>query len=161
MKKILLSVFVISLSICGCTHTVTRYSGENEIEFYSRVEKISKGQNDLLIETINKEKYKGRELKIDVDTTSFTDNSTNLIIIKKTQNISTITFPQMSKGAFDGFLFGSLIGGGIGLVGQLKDIGGSAPQGDVYFLLYSTLAGAAAGTIYGLINPSSIIIKIN
>lgn len=161
MKKIFISILILSLLISGCTHTISKYSNEYEIDFYNRIEKMCEKKDELTIETINKEKYKAKELKITVDTTSFIENKKNLLIIKKTQEISSISFTPMYRGAFEGFLYGSLIGGGAGLLVQLKEAGVGSPKGDVYFILYSALTGAAVGTIYGLINPGRVIIKIN
>jgi hypothetical protein len=150
----------ISLLVSSCTHTISKYSNEQELEFYNRIGKICESKDDITVETVDKVKYQGGELSITLDTTSFIDYRTNQFIVKNTQEISSISFSEMSRGAFEGFLYGAMIGGGVGLSSQLINLGG-APKGDIYFILYSAITGAVAGVIYGLINPSKTIIKIN
>lgn len=161
MKKCFLLIIILSLIAIGCSHTIYKYSNENNSEFYNRIIKICESQDELIIETIHKEKYSARKLRITVDTTSFIENNSNRIISKSTSEISLISFSKMSRGAFDGFLIGTLVGGGIGLLSQTKAMGGAAPKGDLSFVLYSTLAGSAIGITYGLINPGRITIKLN
>jgi hypothetical protein len=159
MKKISISLLILLLINNGCTHSILQYSNEKDDEFYARVEKLCEKRNDLLIETIDDTIHNAGELKVNKDTISFIENNTNQIIIKKTYEIKSISFTQTSRGIFDGLIYGTLIGSGVGLLGQLNPKGGAAPKGDIYFLLYSALTGAAIGITYGLINPGKIIIK--
>ena len=166
MKKIKILEMIITtifflIVFNGCAHTFVKYNNEKDLNFYKEVEKLCE-KEDLTIETISREEYKAKDLKITRDTTSFIDNKTNLTIHKKTKDISTISFHQKLRGAFEGFLYGTLAGGGLGLLSQLSFGGGSgSPKGDVYLILYSALTGAVLGTTYGVIHQSKTTIKIN
>ncbi|MDX9925052.1 MAG: hypothetical protein RBS48_09815, partial [Ignavibacteriaceae bacterium] len=70
-------------------------------------------------------------------------------------------FSQPVRGAFEGFLYGTLIGGGVGFSPSIFSSGIGHPRLSIDFLLYSTLAGAVIGTTYGIISESKIVIKIN
>lgn len=161
MKRRIMTILTLSFLICGCSHTIMQYGNEQDDIFYARVEKICENKNDLLIGTIDKKEYNARELKVTKDSTSFVENKNNQKIVKRTKDIVSVSFAETERGAFDGLLYGSLIGGSVGLLAQLKSVGGAAPKGDVYFIFYSAAAGAALGTAYGLINPGTITIKFN
>ncbi len=162
MKKIIASILISSLLVSGCTHNLLKYSNEHEFEFYSRINKLCENKNDLTLEMIDGQKYNIKELIISEDSTKFVDIKSNTTIIKSTKEISSISFTDIGRGVLDGFLSGLWIGGGTGLlIGQLKLGGGSGQEGRVYYLIYSVLAGTIIGAIYGYINPSTTIIKIN
>ena len=162
MKKIIAAILISSLLVSGCAHNLIKYSNEHELEFYSRVNKLCENKDDLTLEMIDGQKYCVKELVLSTDTTKFVDIKSNTAICKITNEISTLSFTDSGKGAVDGFLSGLWIGGGTGLLaGQLISSGSSGGIGRFYLLIYSVLAGTVIGAIYGLLNPSTIIIKIN
>lgn len=161
MKKTFVSVILLLLLSSGCTHTFIQYSNEDNNEFFTRVERLCKDRDDLIIQTVDKIEYNARELKISEDTTDFIEISTNKFISISTEQISTISFSQPVRGAFEGFLYGTLIGGGVGFSPSIFSRGIGHPGLSIDILLYSTLAGAVIGTTYGIISESKSVIKIN
>ena len=161
MKKIIASILISSLLISGCAHNLSKYGNEPQVDFYYRVTKLCENNNDLTIEVLDGKKYKGKELRMTSDSTSFKELETNALIVLKTQEVNTISFTQIGRGIFEGFLYGSLIGGVTGLAPQLIFGGQGTPKGDIYLVLYTAITGAVIGSIYGLINKSKTIIKIN
>jgi hypothetical protein len=125
MKRIIICFLILSIFVSGCAHTISKYSNETRNEFYSRAEKICEKKDDLIIETVDGDNYKVRELRITEDTTSFIENSSNLFVVKKTTEIKWVSFYEALRGATEGLIYGSLICGGAGVLGQLNTSGGS------------------------------------
>ncbi|MCK9281589.1 MAG: hypothetical protein M0P71_13265 [Melioribacteraceae bacterium] len=121
---------------------------------------ICKDRYDLIIQTIDKNEYQVKELKISEDTTGFIENSTNEFITITTDRISTISFSQPVRGAIEGFINGTRISSGVGISPSVMSGGKGDPGLDINFLLYSTFEGAVIGTTYGIISESKIVIKI-
>ncbi len=162
MKRIIGSILISSLLITGCSHNLSKYSNEQESEFYDRINKLCENKDDLILEVTGGQKYSIKKLIMSADSTKFIDIKSNMTTIISTNEIITLSFTDSSKGAFDGFLSGLWIGSGTGLLaGQLISSGSSGGIGRLYLLIYSVLAGVVIGSAYGLLNPGTTIIKIN
>jgi hypothetical protein len=163
MGKPIIGMFLAVLFLSGCAHNISKLTNESNHEYIRRVANLCNHKNELIIETTNNDIYKAKELKITIDSTSFIETTTNHKEIKDTKEISSISFSQKCRGAYEGLLFGSLIGASAGLGIELlgQGGGGSAPKGNVYTIIYSSLAGGIIGIAYGIFEPGTIKIKVN
>ena len=159
MKKIIASILALSLLISGCTHHLEKYSNESQDEFYKRTSELCKNKDELVITTIDGEKYIGKKLIITKDTISL-EQRTRVPLVMETKKVNKISFFERERGAFDGFLNGLWIGGGVGLI-SVKLFKGSEQPGGALVLFYSIIVGGIVGIMYGILNPSETIIKIN
>ena len=147
--------------VSGCTHVIVKEVNEKDSEFYDKVEKLC-NEKDLTIKTKDYEEYKANNLMIHGDTSSFLEKETKLLMNKNNYELSSISFQQSSRGAFEGFLYGTISGGGLGLLFQFPNASaGRSPKGDVNFIIYSAAIGAVIGTVYGLLSKSTTIIEMN
>lgn len=159
MKKIIASILALSLLIGGCTHHLEKYSNESQDEFYKRTSELCKNKDELVITTIDGEKHIGKQLLITKDTTSL-EQRTHVPLVMETKKVNRISFFEKERGAIDGFFNGMWVGGGVGLI-SVKLFKGSGQSGSALVLFYSVIVGGIVGMLYGILNPSETIIKIN
>jgi len=157
MKKIISLILLLSISLNGCIHHIPYYQNESREDFHRRVNNLCNGKL-IVIELTDGKKYYGKEIKVSTDSTSFIEITSNTTQILRTKEILSISFDESGRGMFEGFLYGALIGGVIGIIPQLPGAGGT-PKGDIYAIIYISIIGAGLGSIYGLLTGSNTIIK--
>ncbi len=161
MKKVVSAILILGILVSGCTHNLGKYSNETHEDFYYRVSKLCEKKNELTIEGLDGKRYKGTDLRITSDSTILKELETNTLIVLKTKEVNTISYTQMGRGIFEGFLFGTSISSGILLASIYFSNGGGHPGISETALIFVPIIGAVVGIVYGLINQSTTNIEIN
>ncbi|MBU2493639.1 MAG: hypothetical protein KJ571_13515 [Bacteroidetes bacterium] len=147
MKKIIISILIFSFALSGCSRIITRNDYEIREKYYQKINKICEDKDELIIKVYENEEYKGKEIKISDDYTTFINLSSNTLKKINTRDIVQIKFDGTGTEGFEGFLFGALAGAGISVLlipqngegpGTLLVIAGLIAVGSIVGLIFST-----------------------
>lgn len=107
MRKSLLLILLVCASALGCVHTHRR--NQQQPEKY--IEEVNRAAQDRPSRIIlqNEERYLGKELKVAIDSTSWTEASDGTRRTTATAQIREIRIVNRGKGAWEGFRTGFLV----------------------------------------------------
>jgi hypothetical protein len=149
MKKINPWAALLLIYSIGCTH-VTMVNHDSPDASYYEVNKKGAGRKSQ-IELINHERYLGKDVTIDSDSTSWSDAPTGLKRTVPTAAIGQIQIIDHDRGALDGFLIGAITGaipGGVLYAGLAE---GLCETGDCNTTTAAILGGVVGGAAVGLV----------
>lgn len=157
MKRIIASVLISSLLISGCSYDISKGEYEKNQQFYERVNKVCKDKDELIIRIKDGKSFKGKEIKVASDTTTFVNLESNFVERITTNKITEIEFSGTGTSIFEGFLFGSLAGGGSATLFFPES--GSEKGGRAIGILLGIAIGGLIGVIYSILShPHTVVI---
>ena len=158
MKKLVASILLLSFTLSACSHVIPKYQNESRSEFYNRINKLTKDKTVSLKMTSEQTIIDCKELQVNPDSINYRDVNSNSLRSIATNKIISVSFNEGERGAWEGLLYGSLIGGVSGLISILV-LSNGHQSGNPFVILYSAVAGAIIGAIYGSNNDSKTIIE--
>ena len=159
MKKLVASILLLSFTLSACSHVIPKYQNESKSEFYARINKLTKNKT-VLLKMASEQTIECKELQLNPDSTKYRDVNSNSLRTIATNKIISASFNEGERGAWEGLLFGTLIGGVAGLIPNfILPKGTSHPSGDPMLIIYGAIAGAVIGVIYGSYNESKTTIN--
>ena len=154
MKKLVASILLLSLTLSACSHVLPKYQNESTSEFYTRINKLTKDRI-VSLKMVSEQTYECKILQVEEDSTSIYDVNSNSFRTVMTNNIISVSYNDGKRGAWDGFMYGLVIGGIVGLLPNLLLSKGTGhPSGNPFLILYGALAGIIIGVTYGSYNDS-------
>ena len=157
MKKIIASILALSLLISGCSYNISREKHEPINKYFERINTIFKNKSELLIRTLEGNSYVANQLQISDDNLNFFNLATGQLEKLKIDRVYSVEFQDKGIGAFEGFIFGALIGGG-GTAIFYPTSSGEAKQGRAVAILAGIFIGGLTGIgINAFINKTTTI----
>jgi len=161
MKKLVAYILLFSFTLSACSHVLPKYQNESKSEFYARINKLTKDRI-VSLKIVSEQTYDCKILQVNSDSTSIYDINSNSFRTVMTNNIISVSYNDSERGAWDGLIYGFLIGGIVGLLPNLfLSKGAGHPSGNPFLILYGALAGIVIGVTYGSYNDSKTTILIN
>jgi hypothetical protein len=160
MKKLVALILLLSFTFSACSHVIPKYQNESAQDFYNRINNLCKDKV-VSLKLNNEQAFDCKEIKVSADSTSYLDVNSSSLKTIKTNKIISISFSEGERGAWEGLLYGTFIGGAAGLIPNLVLPKGTGhPSGNPLIILYGALAGAVIGVIYGSYNESKTTIVL-
>jgi len=156
MRKFNQVFVLIAILITGCSHTITRYNTESELEYYERINKYLSDKDEILIEADKNNQIVAQNIILTKDSVTYINLKTNSIATESTKNISTITVNEKGRGVMEGSVYGLLLGGAIGVAFTEIFLGGGHPGFSPEIIIGFPTAGSLLGAIIGYANESKI-----
>ncbi len=97
MKKIIVSILLVSFFISGCAHSYSIESNESTIQFYNRVNNKCLGKEDLFLVKKDGDKIKVNAFTLAPDSTIYSKFELGTFGYIKTSELSQIEFRNQSK----------------------------------------------------------------
>ena len=161
MKKLVASILLLSFTLSACSHVLPKYQNESRSEFCARINKLTKDKT-VLLKMASEQTIECKELQVKPDSTNYRDVNSKSLCTISTNLIISASFDEGERGAWEGLLFGTLIGGVAGLIPNfILSKGTNHPSGDPMLIIYGAIAGAVIGVIYGSYNESKTTIEIS
>jgi hypothetical protein len=139
------------LAVAGCASPRWQVDSWHPDASYERFEQEMAGK-EVRVDLGDGSTHRGRNLRIDAETTSWTDPSSGTQAHVPTDDVWRLQTRSSGKGAGSGFLKGLLIGGGVGALAGASsggdgalDAGSSAAAGAIALGLVGGIVGAIAG----------------
>jgi hypothetical protein len=107
MRKSFLLILLVCASALGCAHTHRRNQQPPE-KYYEEINRAAQDRTSRII-LQNEERHLGNEVKVAIDSTSWTEASTGSRRITATAQIREIQMVNRGKGAWEGFRTGFLV----------------------------------------------------
>jgi hypothetical protein len=159
MKKLVAFILLLSFTLSACSHVVPKYQNESRSEFYNRINKLTKDKT-VSLKMVSGQTIDCKELQVNPDSTNYRDVNSHSLWSIATNKIISVSLNEGERGAWEGLLYGTLIGGVAGLIPNLiLTKGTSHPSGDPMLIIYGAIAGAVIGVIYGSYNESKTTIE--
>jgi hypothetical protein len=170
MKRIIVSVLIVSFFLSSCTHSfqITKY--ETNLQFYKKINDMCDGIYEIILRTTD-----GKELRVNnfimmPDSSQYINLLNNKTEFVNTNTLKEMVYKETSRGIFDGGGLGLASGGIAGLVVGailIKFQGPTTEQGGMGSLftligcfLIGVTAGLITGSIWGGIHQSTIILDL-
>lgn len=148
MRKSLFAALLFILAFSGCAQTTMIENGQSAVDYYRGVNGQCEGKYCLLT-LMDKEPFRVYNICVGVDSTSWTDLSSQKIKSVQTSNVYSVQVTDRAGGFLSGLAYGFLGGAAAGLAfGNLTDPQGHN-GGPLLGLLGGALVGAVAGPIIG------------
>ena len=159
MKKLVTFILLFSFTFNACSHVLSKYQNESTPEFCNRINKLTKDKT-VLLKMASEQTIECKELQVNPDSTNYRDVNCNSLRTIATNKIISANFNEGERGAWEGLLYGTLIGVSAGLIPNIiLPKGTSHPSGDPMLIIYGAIAGAVIGVIYGSYNESKTTIN--
>ncbi len=161
MKKFVACLLLFSLTFSACSHVLPKYQNESKQEFCARINRLTKDKAVSLVMGAG-QIIVCKDLQVNPDSTNFREVNSDSLRTIGTNEIISISFYDGERGAWEGLLFGTLIGGTAGLIPNIAlRTGTSHPAGNPMLLIYGAIAGAIVGIIYGSYYESKTTIELS
>jgi hypothetical protein len=150
VKKIIVSLLIVSFFISSCAHSYSIENKETKLQFFDRVNKLCAGHKDLILKTKDGGKIKVNSFTLSPDSTIYSEFELGTVGYIKTDELSQIEFRSQSKlgKIFLGMGFGAVAALPVSLLMILifnRNATGDQAMGNLGILLYTFIGCVAIG----------------